>query len=186
MVEVFEQMSRSGEHGAAGGIEIFVEGYVNRVEQCCVGLRRYSGVGGSQEQPGAVQMQPDPALASECGDALHLGEVEHLAGDPAHRRFDRDRPDRRRDATLLGACHLGRHLGQAEGRALGRERDQGQPAELRHAIARVVVDMAFPLHQHPAAALREETQRQMVGERSAGQEDGAISLPSIAAMRSSS
>jgi hypothetical protein len=34
--------------------------------------------------------------------------------------------------------------------------------------------VAFPLHQHTAAALREEAERQMVGERPAGQEDGGF------------
>ena len=66
------------------------------------------------------------------------------------------------------------HLGHVESRALGGQRDQGQPAQLLHAIARIVVDVAFPLDQHAAAGLREEAERQMVGECPAGQEDGGL------------
>jgi len=91
-------------------------------------------------------MEPNPLLASERGDALHLGEVEDLAADTAHRGFDRNRPDRCRDATLLGARDFGCRLGPAKGHSLGRERDQGQPAQLLDAIAGVVVDVALPLH----------------------------------------
>ena len=102
-------------------------------------------------------------------DPLHLGEVEDLALEPSHRGFYRDRTDRGRDAGFRKAGDLGLDLGEGKGRALRSERDQGQTAQLLRAVTGIVVDMAFALHEHAAAARREKTQRQMVGERSARQ-----------------
>src|ERR1700737_1256051 len=94
MVEVCKQIARAGEHRAAGGIEVFVQGHIDGVEEGGVSPRRYPRIGRSQEQPGAVEMEPDPALASKGSDALHFVEIEDLADDAAHRRLDRDPPTR--------------------------------------------------------------------------------------------
>src|SRR6516162_11102204 len=119
-------------------------------------------------------MEPNPLVTSERGNSLHLGEVEDLADDTAHRGFDRNRPNGRRDAALAGTRDLGCSLGQVKRRSLERERDQYQSAQLLHAIAGVVVDVALPLHQYSAAVPRKEAERQMVGERPAGQEDSGF------------
>src|SRR6266481_1843448 len=119
-------------------------------------------------------MEPDSALASESCDTLHLVEVEDLADHAAHRRLDRDHPDRGRYATLLGALDLSRHFRQTEARTTGRKRDQGQTAQLLRAVAGVIVDMALPLHQYPAAAARQDAQCQVVGQCPAGQEEGRL------------
>src|SRR5205809_542353 len=72
MIEVVEQIARAGQYRTGGGIEVFVQGHIDGVEQASVGLRPYSGVGRRQEQSGPVEMQSDPALTREGGDALHL------------------------------------------------------------------------------------------------------------------
>ena len=77
-------------------------------------MRRYPGIGLSQKQPGTVQMEAYPALASERGDALYLGKVEDFADNPTHRGFDRNHSHRRGDATFLGPRDLSRDLGQSE------------------------------------------------------------------------
>ncbi len=108
-------------------------------------------------------------LPRKGGDPLHLGEVEDLALEPAHRGFYRDRADRGRHASFRKAGDLVLDLGEGKGRALRSERDQGQTAQLLRAVTGIVVDVAFALHEHTAAARREKTQREMVGERTARQ-----------------
>ena len=79
--------------------------------------------------------------------------------------------DRGRDAGFLKAGDLDLDLGKGKGRALRSERDEGQTAQLLRAVSGIVVDMAFALDEHPMAARCEKTQRQMVGERTAGQKE---------------
>jgi hypothetical protein len=116
-------------------------------------------------------MKPDAAFAGETRDPPHLGEVEDFPGEAAYRRFDRDHPHRCPHAPRLGALDLGRSLLQYEARPLGCERDQGQADQLLRPVTRVVVDVAFPLHQHAAAALCKQAQRQIVGECAARQKN---------------
>ena len=106
-------------------------------------------------------------LPRKGGNPLHLGEVEDLALEPAHRGFYRDHAYRGRDAGVRKAGDLGLDLGEGEGRALWSQGNEGQPAQLLRAVTGVVIDMAFALHENSAAAHRDNTQRQMVGNRTA-------------------
>src|ERR1700751_485110 len=117
-------------------------------------------------------MKTDLLLAREQDDALHLGEVEGLAENPAYWGFDRNHSDRGRHATFLGAGDLRLDLSEGERSALGRKGNQGQPAELLRAIARVVVNVALALHEDATAAPRQKTKREVVGERPARHEYG--------------
>ncbi len=91
--------------------------------------------------------------------------VEDLSRQAAHRAFDRDRPDRRCDSAGFGARRFGDDLVERKARPIGGERDQGQAAELLRTIAGVGIEMAFTLDQHPAPALRQKANREMVGQR---------------------
>jgi hypothetical protein len=66
---------------------------------------------------------------------------------------------------------LGLHVGQGERRPTRCERNQREAAELLGAVALVVVDMAFLLHQDAASVAGETPERQVVGERPGRQID---------------
>jgi hypothetical protein len=87
MMEVLDRLSRPGEHGAGGGVEVFVERDVDGVEQRGVARRRYSRVGRGEKEAGAIEVEADPVLPCKSGNPLHLGKVEDLALEPAHRGF---------------------------------------------------------------------------------------------------
>src|SRR5215813_3693915 len=74
------------------------------------------------------------------------------------------------DTRPSSARDLGGRLGEREGRPLRGERDQGQPAQLLRSVTRVVVNVAFPLYEHAAAAPRQDAESEVVGKRSARQE----------------
>jgi hypothetical protein len=114
-------------------------------------------------------MEADLTLPRKSGDPLHLGKIEDFTPDPADRGFDRDHPDRRRCASVLGAGGLGLDLSKAEGRAFCGQRDESQPAQRLRAVSRIIVDVALALDQNAAAALRKKSQREVVGQGSARQ-----------------
>ena len=93
-----------------------------------------------------------PRSRAKARDRPQFGRIEGLAGDAAHRRLDRDRADRHRDPHLRRACDRLLDFGQRDRRAPRRQRHQRQPAEMRCAVAFVVPQMAFLLHQHPPPA----------------------------------
>ena len=167
MVKAVEKLSGPGENGPTGGIKVLVERDIDCVEQLRVALGRDACIGRGEKQPGPVQMKTDLLLAREQDDALHFGEVEGLAENPAYRGFDRDHSDRCRHATLLSASDLRCDFGEGEGCSLGRKGNQGQPAQLMRAVARVVVNVALALHEDATAAARQKTKREIVGERPA-------------------
>src|SRR5215472_3600443 len=162
MVKLVEKVFGPGEHGPGGGVEILVKRDIDGIEQPSVGFRRNSRVSRGQKQPSAIQMEADLTLPRKSGDPLHLGKIEDFALDPADRGFDRDHPDRRRYASVLGAGGLGLDLSKAEGRAFGGERDECQPAQRLRAISRIIVYVALALDQDAAATLRETPQREVV------------------------
>ncbi len=93
-----------------------------------------------------------PRSRANARDRPHFRRVERLAGHPAHRRLDRDRADRHRDPHLRRARRRLLDFGQGNRRAPRRQRHQRQPAEMLGAVAFVIPQMAFLLHQHPPPA----------------------------------
>ena len=94
MVKPVEQVARPGEDRAVRRVEVFPQRDIHRVEQRRRRRRRDPCVGRFQQQPRAIEMQPDPALAGETRDCRQLLRVKRLPCHPPHRRFDRDRADR--------------------------------------------------------------------------------------------
>jgi hypothetical protein len=62
------------------------------------------------------------------------------------------------------ARNFGGDLDYGEARPAGGERHQGQSAQFLGAVAAIAINVAFTLDQHPMSALRQETEREMVGQ----------------------
>lgn len=151
MVEPVEQHPRAGQDRARGGVQVFPQRDIDGVEQSGISGRGDPGIGGLDQQPGAVEMQPEPMLAGEAGDPPEFGETESGAVHPAHRRFDRNRADRDRDACVGRRGRLGCDLFQRKGGAAGGQRHQVETAQLLRAVALVAIEVTFTLNQYAAA-----------------------------------
>ena len=110
-------------------------------------------------------MQADAALAGETAEMRRISPGRTAA--PATRRTGVSieiAPTGTATRASGAPATAASASASGEGGAARRQRHQRQAAQLLGAIALVVVEVAFVLHQHPAAASREQAERKVVGQ----------------------
>ena len=115
-----------------------------------------------------------PRSRASAATPAQLRPVEHLARQPAHRALDGDRPDIGGHPAAGGTRQHRLDVGPGEGRGPGRERQQRESRQRLAGVAGVVVDVAGLRDDHPPPGAGQRAQRQLVGERSRGHEDGGL------------
>jgi hypothetical protein len=93
MKQIFEEAPRAGEDGSAGGVEVFVHGNVNRIEESGVLANRNAGVRGTEKKPGTIKVETNPAFTCPQRNAFHLSDIKVFPIPPADWGFNLDRTD---------------------------------------------------------------------------------------------
>ena len=174
MKKVFREGPGAGEDRTGGRIEALVQGHVDGIVQLRVTSRRSTGMGGFHEQAGAVKVQPDPLLTGIRCYALHFFVTENGIVHAPYRRLDTDDADVRLDAPGTAAPHCVLHLFQRKADPPRRQRKEIQTAQLLRAVAGIVVDVAFGLHDDTALLSRQLPQGDVVRQRAGRHEHGAL------------
>ena len=115
-----------------------------------------------------------PRSRASAATPAQLRPVEHLARQPAHRALDGDRPDVGGHPAAGSTRQHRLDVGAGEGRRPRRERQQRESRQRLAGVAGVVVDVAGLGDDHAPPGAGQRPQRQVVGERARGHEDGTL------------
>src|SRR5262245_22425352 len=93
-------------------------------------------------------METDVTLPRPLHDLLHLAQIEKFPRHPADGSFNLDGADRNRDSPRCGPLDFAPYIREGKGGLARRKRNQMDSTQILAAIAAIVVQMTFLLHQH--------------------------------------